>query len=182
MLTKLQTFSLTSSLCIKHVWPDIHPDLYLSFLNWNWSSYQPLGHLAWLEEPWYAIQFLPASLSKRKTHFSLQLLAANKSHKATTSCQSWHSLLLVLQPHRAHMYAPAQLRSRMSETFSFAVCAVSFQSSKMRLEPGEGPCYCPTHPLIMVLPKEAAILVYSGILWGPWVMNVLLKEAQVNNC
>ena len=117
----------------------LSPDLYLSFLNWNWSRYQPLGHLAWLEEPWYAIQFLPASLSKSKTHF-LQLLAANKSHKAATSCQSWHSLLLLVpHPRRAHVYASAQLRSRMSETLSFAVCAVSFQSSKMRPGARRGP-------------------------------------------
>ena len=86
------------------------------------------------------MQFLPVSLSKSKTHFSLQLLAVNKSHKAATSCQSWHSLLLLVpHPRRAHVYASAQLRSRMSETFSFAVCAVSFQSSKMRPGARRGP-------------------------------------------
>lgn len=31
MLAKLQTFSLTSSLCIKYVWPDIHPESWFIF-------------------------------------------------------------------------------------------------------------------------------------------------------
>lgn len=179
MLTKLQTFSLTSSLCIKYVWPDIHPDLYLSFLNWNWSSYQPFGHLAWLEEPWYTIHFLPASLSKRKTHFSLQLLAANKS-QATTSCQSWHSLLLVPHPHRARVCTRL---AQVKDVRDLQLCSLCCELSVFKNETWSQERALAIVPLISSSDYGASQRsCHIGILWGIWVMNVLLKEAQVNNC
>ena len=181
MLTKLQTFSLTSSLCIKYIWPDIHPESWfiLEFPQLELKQIPTLRSFG-LTRTLICLQFLPVSLSKSKTHFSLQLLAVNKSHKAATSCQSWHSLLLLVpHPRRAHVYASAQLRSRMSETFSFAVCAVSFQSSKMRPGARRGPLLL-SHSSSDYGTSQRSC--HTGILWGPWVMNVLLKEVEVNNC
>lgn len=148
------------------------PDLYSSFLNWNKSIHQTLGHLASLE-CWKAIQFLPA-LFKSMTHFSLQLLAPNKNHNASTTSQSWRCLLLfVPHPSRVHVQASAQIRSRVSGTFSFAVCVVSFQSSEMSPRARRGPLLLP-HPSSDYGISQRGCHQFWYTL-RPWVLNVLIK-------
>ena len=166
MLTKLQTFSLTSSLYIKYAWPDIYPESWF-ILEFSQLELKQSPNLRSIGLTRRTLTCHPALAS---IPFQEQdtLLPAAASSKPKPQCHYHLPILALLAPHpsRAHVHASTQIRSRMSETFSFAVCIVSFQSSEMRLWDQERAlALVPPILWLWCLPKKLpSLLVYSEAL------------------
>ena len=167
MLTKPQSFSLTSSLCVRYVWPHLHLDSWFIF---------PCSQL----EVKYSPNLRSFGLTNHPVLASIPLqeqdtlLAAVASSKQKPPCH-YHLLILALSAAALTYTEPMCLHQPRSGqgcqgclALQFVLWAFSLQ--KWDREPGRDSQSCSTHPLILMSPKEAtSSFVYSEALeWWMW--------------